>query len=76
MDRPESADGWQVSQSRATTSPARLGMEMVLHVVGSCTNHSLNVVGDRSAVNVESGAFCEYFHNAHENPCWAYLPRR
>jgi plastocyanin len=49
---------------------------MMLRMVCGCTNHPLNVMGDSSAVNVESGAFCEYFHNAPENPRWAYLPRR
>lgn len=76
MDGPGSADGWLVSPSRATASPARQDMEMMLGMVGCCTNHPLNLTEGSSAVNIESGAFCEYFHNVCESSRQAYLSRR
>ena len=50
---------WLVSLSHATTSPARQDMEMMLRVVDSCANHSRNLTGRGTAVNVETGEDCE-----------------
>ena len=55
---PEAVDRL-ISPSHATTSPARQDMEMMLRVVNSGANHSGNLTGSGTAVNVDTGADCE-----------------
>jgi len=50
---------WLVKPSRATTSPVRQDMEMMLRMVGRGVNHTSNLTGGSLAVNIESGSVCE-----------------